>query len=356
MAFYTAAQLYGNGSTGENLSGATTFQFVNSGYSSYFTLETIPNATGSFAGRPTCAAGTWVVSSSMGAITGPYAASVVVQPGSSSLTFTPTTSVTGTDYRLRGTGIFTLQIGPGSTITTFTMVVSDRAAGVPTGFAFDMYPISTPNQQSSVTVDWGDGNSNTYTLDSNVGTLTPTHTYSGILVGPQTVQVSLDNESVLDRLVFTYWNIPSTNGVVDDITGIYGLTSLTALNLYANNLITYTLDSLSLQQFIIYDSVSLTNLTLGNVPNLTTFHASSCVNLTDLNIQNGNLNNCISFRANDCAIAAQGQVDEILTQLDQNGLTGGTVDLSDGTNVAPGVAGLTAAANLIAKGWTVTTN
>lgn len=111
MAFYTAAQLYGNGSIGENLSGATTFTFVNTGDSSYFTLETIPNATGSFAGRPTCANGSWVVSGSMGAITGPYIASVVVQPGSSSLIFAPSSSITGTDYRLRGTGKFTLLIG-----------------------------------------------------------------------------------------------------------------------------------------------------------------------------------------------------------------------------------------------------
>ena len=110
MATYTAAQLYGNGSIGEDLSGLKTFTFTNSGNSSYFTLETISNATGSFAGAPTNAIGSWVVSASMGFVSSSYVASVVVQPGSSSLTFTPSSSITGTTYRLRGTGNYSLTI------------------------------------------------------------------------------------------------------------------------------------------------------------------------------------------------------------------------------------------------------
>jgi hypothetical protein len=111
MATYTAAQLYGTGSIGENLSGASTFAFTNPGDSSYFTLETVPNATGSYAGAPLNTSGSWVVSASMGFVSSSYVASVVVQPGSSSLTFTPAASVTGTTYRLRGTGTYSLTIG-----------------------------------------------------------------------------------------------------------------------------------------------------------------------------------------------------------------------------------------------------
>ena len=110
MASYTAGQLYGIGSIGENLSGLKTFTFNNSGSSAYFTLETIPNATGSYIGSPTNARGSWVVSASMGFISSSYVASVVVQPGISSLTFTPTSAVTGTTYRLKGTGNYTLNI------------------------------------------------------------------------------------------------------------------------------------------------------------------------------------------------------------------------------------------------------
>lgn len=110
MATYTAAQLYGTGSVGENLSGSKTFTFTNPSSSAYFTLETIANTTGSYAGSPTNTLGTWVVSASMGFVSSSYVASVVVQPGSSSLTFTPVSAITGTTYRLRGTGGYSLTI------------------------------------------------------------------------------------------------------------------------------------------------------------------------------------------------------------------------------------------------------
>ena len=110
MATYTAVQLNGTGSIGENLSSLKTFTFTNPSGSSYFTLETIPNATGSYAGSPTNASGSWVVSASMEFISSSYVASIIVQPGSSVLTFTPAAAVTGTTYRLRGTGGYSLTI------------------------------------------------------------------------------------------------------------------------------------------------------------------------------------------------------------------------------------------------------
>ena len=110
MATYTATQLYGTGSIGENLSGASTFAFTNPGDSSYFTLETVPNATGSYAGAPLNTSGSWVVSQSMNFISSSYIASVHVLPGSSAFTFTPASAVTGTTYYLRGTGNFSLTI------------------------------------------------------------------------------------------------------------------------------------------------------------------------------------------------------------------------------------------------------
>jgi hypothetical protein len=110
MATYTAAQLDWTGSIGENLSGLKTFTFTNPSGSSYFTLETIPNVTGSYAGAPTNAVGTWVVSASMGFVSSSYVASIVVHSGTSVLTFTPTSAVTGTTYRLKGTGNYSLTI------------------------------------------------------------------------------------------------------------------------------------------------------------------------------------------------------------------------------------------------------
>lgn len=113
MATYTAAQMYGSGVLGENLtSGAQkTFTFTNPGDSSYFTLETVRNSNGAYdSASLQCASGSWVVSASMGFIYSPVIASVVVQPGTSSLTFTPASTIAGTGYNLRGTGQFNLTI------------------------------------------------------------------------------------------------------------------------------------------------------------------------------------------------------------------------------------------------------
>jgi hypothetical protein len=46
----------------------------------------------------------------MGFVSSSYIASVVVQPGVSSLTFTPSSAITGTSYYLRGTGAYSLTI------------------------------------------------------------------------------------------------------------------------------------------------------------------------------------------------------------------------------------------------------
>ena len=111
MATYTATQLYGTGSIGEDLSGLKTFAFTNPSSSAYFTLETVRELNGFYTGStPTNASGSWVVSASMGFVSSSYIASVVVQPGSSALTFTPAASVTGTTYYLRGTGNYSLTI------------------------------------------------------------------------------------------------------------------------------------------------------------------------------------------------------------------------------------------------------
>jgi len=111
VASYTYTQLYGSGSIGENLSGLKTFTFTNPSGSSYFTMET--TTTSSFYNNlsPKNFEGTYVVSQSMGLVTSSYISSVVVQPGISSFKFTPTyTIVSGSNYYLRGTGMYSLTI------------------------------------------------------------------------------------------------------------------------------------------------------------------------------------------------------------------------------------------------------
>ena len=144
MATYTAAQMYGTGSQGETISGATLFTFINPGPSSYFTFETIPNRTGSFVGKPACAQGAWVPSTPyMGVISSSYVASAVVQPGTSSVYFNPSSSVAGTDYNFRGTGTFTM--------TTFNPS-SSLFAAAEKGAWFDAGDLSTLFQDVAGTI------------------------------------------------------------------------------------------------------------------------------------------------------------------------------------------------------------
>lgn len=111
MASYTYTQLYGTGSIGENLAGTKTFTFTNPSASSYLIMETVRNDQSAYdITSPTNFEGTYNASASMGLVTSSYIAAVVVQQGTSTFTFTPTTSVTGTTYYLRGTGMYSLVI------------------------------------------------------------------------------------------------------------------------------------------------------------------------------------------------------------------------------------------------------
>ena len=109
MAVYTAAELYGNGVQGETITTSKTFTFSNPSGSSYFTVETEQDRTGSFNGKQATTSGSWVPSSTaMGPVQSNYFASVVVPPGASSVVLTPASSITGTNYRMKGTGAFTV--------------------------------------------------------------------------------------------------------------------------------------------------------------------------------------------------------------------------------------------------------
>ena len=109
MATYTADQLYGTGSIGENITTSKTFIFTNPSSSAYFTIETVQDRTGSFSGKQRTTSGSWVPSNdNMGPVQSDFFSSVVVQPGASSVTLTPASSITGTNYRMKGTGAFSM--------------------------------------------------------------------------------------------------------------------------------------------------------------------------------------------------------------------------------------------------------
>lgn len=114
MASYTAEQLNGAGTPTEVLSGAKTFTLTNPATgSAYFTVETVPDNTGSYNGKPTNALGVYGSFTNIDSdtlITSSYISSVVVPEGNSSYQFTPTTTVAVSSSMLRATGGITLTI------------------------------------------------------------------------------------------------------------------------------------------------------------------------------------------------------------------------------------------------------
>ena len=143
MASYTYTQLYGSGSIGENISGLKSFMFINPSNSSYFTMETIPSSSGFYeVTSPKNFSGSFTVPESMGLVTSPYIASVVVQPGTSSIAFKPAYNiVSGSSYYMRGTGTFSV-----TTFTPANLFLSSEK-----GVWFDANDLSTLFQDSAGT-------------------------------------------------------------------------------------------------------------------------------------------------------------------------------------------------------------
>ena len=114
MASYTAEQLNGAGTPTEALSGTKTFTLSNPlSSSAYFTVETVRNATGSYAAEATNALGVYgsfININEDTLITSSYISSVVVPSGASSYQFTPTSNVAVSSSMLRATGGVTLTI------------------------------------------------------------------------------------------------------------------------------------------------------------------------------------------------------------------------------------------------------
>ena len=114
MATYTAQQLNGAGTPTEELTGLKRFSLTNpSSGSAYFTVEQVRRSDGKYGSSPTNALGsygTFVGIDVNTLITSSYISSVVVPPGNSSYTFTPTATVADKSSMLRATGGITLQI------------------------------------------------------------------------------------------------------------------------------------------------------------------------------------------------------------------------------------------------------
>ena len=117
MASYTASQLNGEGTPIEELTGGVSYVFTigntTSTGSAYFTVETVKNYSGSYAGQPTNALGLYSSFSDIEQdflITSSFVSSVVVENGGGIYQFTPTSNIALSSSFLRGTGGITLDI------------------------------------------------------------------------------------------------------------------------------------------------------------------------------------------------------------------------------------------------------
>jgi hypothetical protein len=110
MSTYSYQQLNSTGSIGEDITGDIIFEFINPSASSYLVLETITTSSFYSESHPKNFLGTFTLSSVSDIVNSPYIVGVVVPPGSSSFNFTPDSPISGSSYRIRGTGMFSLNI------------------------------------------------------------------------------------------------------------------------------------------------------------------------------------------------------------------------------------------------------
>jgi hypothetical protein len=117
MASYTADQLNGEGTPIEALTGGVSYVFsignITSTGSAYFTVETVKNYSGSYAGQPTNALGLYSSFSDIDQntlVTSSYISSVVVLEGGGIYQFTPDADIAVSSSYLRATGGMTLGI------------------------------------------------------------------------------------------------------------------------------------------------------------------------------------------------------------------------------------------------------
>jgi hypothetical protein len=111
MASYTSTQLEGAGTPIEALTGGVSYVISISPPtctgSAYFTLETVKNNSGSYAGQPTNALGSYSSFSDIDEstlITSSYIASVIVPIEGGIFQFTPTSNIDVSSSMIRGTG------------------------------------------------------------------------------------------------------------------------------------------------------------------------------------------------------------------------------------------------------------
>ena len=235
-------------------------------------------------------------------------------------------------------------------------------------FGFRVY---TPNSVRG-TIDLGDGNTETFNLTNTVGYTYFGHNYSASDSTPQLIKVSFESTIGFRNLEIgdEAWKVVS----VTDLSAVFAGSSIDQIDIDDSLLTSLNVNGLaSLRQLFALNSSNLTYVNLQdcidletvelNDCNFQTIDFSGCTLLDTIDVfDNPNLNTlvidsgCPNIQYIDASNAAITNVDDILIALDNNGLSGGFVDLSGGSSDTPGVPGLAAKANLVSNGWTVLNN
>lgn len=173
-----------------------------------------------------------------------------------------------------------------------------------------------------------------------------------------------ENFGLLTNLVTLRFNVNQLTGVIPSELG--NMTNMQNLQITANQLtgsIPPELGNLTNLQVLSLRGNQLTGnipSELGNLTNLQNYQVwgNQLTGIaTPWNVSSATTN----FRADANQLTNPAHINEILVRFDAAGAVNGTLNISGGTNAAPdgtsgGFDGVTAKANLIGKGWTVTTN
>ena len=232
-----------------------------------------------------------------------------------------------------------------------------------------------------ITVDWGDGNSDYYMDGSFAYSISHNYSIQEIhnititfdfnfkfleCVSQNVDSIQFDNCNLMQGLYIYKNNLNSL-----DLTGkseiallragyqnittldLSDLTKLSYLRLLDNNLTSLDLsNNINLTTLLMYSSI-LGNIDISNNTLLTELNYYES-NVTAIDISNNPLLSNVELYGNSLPTS---QVNNILTLLDSFGISNGTVKLEDQTPSAPPTGvGITAASNLVTKGWTVTTD
>jgi Leucine-rich repeat (LRR) protein len=147
--------------------------------------------------------------------------------------------------------------------------------------------------------------------------------------------------------------------------------SLTTLSCYSNSITTLDISALTSLTYLRCDNNSITTLDISaltslaylrcNNNSITTLDVSALTSLAYLTCYNNSittldvsaLTSLIDLRCNNNSMNST-MVDTVLCDVDAHGTSNGALNISG--NAAPGANGITAKNNLIARGWTVTTD